>query len=150
MSDHKAHTTECLAAQARIHPEHVEPFQCDCPPAEKKRSSHIVNEEFQSDKYPDCPAGKVPLSTKDPMAQDLLWQYAQRRRTVDAEFSDDLERALLAKGYTPLRPTHIMLSNPDGGSQVFQRHIEPRGVLAAHAPRCSSRRGEECDCEVYR
>lgn len=56
--------------------------------------------EFQSDKYPTCPPGKVPLSTKDPTAQDLLWEYAQRRRKVDAEFSDDLESALRAKGYT--------------------------------------------------
>ncbi len=64
--------------------------------------SHI-NEagEFQSDKYPTCPAGKVPLSVKDPTAQDLLWQYAQRRRVVDAEFADDLEAALKAAGYVP-------------------------------------------------
>jgi hypothetical protein len=61
--------------------------------------SHIVNGRFQSDKYPSCPPGKVPLSTKDPMAQDLLWEYAQRRRTVDAEFSDDLETALTADGF---------------------------------------------------
>ena len=55
--------------------------------------------KFQSDKYPDCPAGKVPLSTSDPMAQDLLWEYAQRRREVDAEFADDLEEALTLKGF---------------------------------------------------
>lgn len=60
---------------------------------------HIVDGEFQSDKYPSCPPGKVPLSTKDPMAQDLLWLYAQRRRTVDAEFANDLEFALREKGY---------------------------------------------------
>lgn len=64
--------------------------------------AHIdQNGEFQSDKYPTCPPGKVPLSTKDPTAQDLLWEYAQRRRAVDAEFAADLERALLAKGYVP-------------------------------------------------
>jgi len=62
-------------------------------------SEHIVNGEFQSDKYPTCPAGKVPLSTKDPMAQDLLWEYAKRRRTIDSEFSDDLEWALKSKGF---------------------------------------------------
>lgn len=60
---------------------------------------HIVDGEFQSDKYPTCPRGKVPLSTRDPMAQDLLWMYAQRRRAVDRAFADDLEQALLAKGY---------------------------------------------------
>lgn len=63
--------------------------------------THIVNGQFQSDKYPTCPPGKVPLSVKDPMAQDLLWEYAQRRRIVDREFSDDLETALRAAGYVP-------------------------------------------------
>jgi hypothetical protein len=53
--------------------------------------THIVDGEFQSDKYPTTPRGKVPLSVKDPTAQDLLWEYALRRRSVDAEFSDDLE-----------------------------------------------------------
>ena len=62
-------------------------------------SAHIVDGEFQSDKYPTCPRGKVPLSVKDASAQDLLWEYAQRRRSVDAEFADDLEAALLAVGF---------------------------------------------------
>lgn len=61
--------------------------------------SHLIDGEFQSDKYPTCPRGKVPLSVKDPTAQDLLWEYAQRRRAADAEFSDDLEAALGAQGY---------------------------------------------------
>jgi hypothetical protein len=62
--------------------------------------AHInADGQFQSDKYPTCPAGKVPLSVKDKTAQDLLWRYAQRRRVVDAEFSDDLERALRGAGY---------------------------------------------------
>jgi hypothetical protein len=64
--------------------------------------AHINKDgQFQSDKYPTCPAGKVPLSVKDPTAQDLLWEYAQRRRSVDAEFSDDLEACLKAAGYVP-------------------------------------------------
>ncbi len=62
---------------------------------------HLIDDEFQSDKYPTCPRGKVPLSCKDTTAQDLLWEYAQRRRTVDAEFSDDLETALRLAGYEP-------------------------------------------------
>ena len=61
--------------------------------------AHLIDGEFQSDKYPSCPRGKVPLSVKDTTAQDLLWEYAQRRRVVDAEFSDDLEAALRAAGY---------------------------------------------------
>lgn len=64
-------------------------------------SAHLINGEFQSDKYPTCPRGKVPLSVRDPTAQDLLWQYAQRRREVDTEFSDDLETALRLAGFEP-------------------------------------------------
>jgi hypothetical protein len=63
--------------------------------------AHIIDGEFQSDKYPTCPAGKVPLSTKDTTAQDLLFIYAQRRRAVDAEFAADLETALKLKGFEP-------------------------------------------------
>ncbi len=61
--------------------------------------AHIIDGEFQSDKYPTTPRGKVPLSVKDKSAQDLLWEYAQRRRSVDAEFSDDLEAALRTAGF---------------------------------------------------
>lgn len=63
--------------------------------------AHLIDGEFQSDKYPTTPRGKVPLSCKDPTAQDLLWEYAQRRRSVDAEFSVDLEEALRLAGYVP-------------------------------------------------
>jgi len=66
--------------------------------------AHIIEGEFQSDKYPTTPRGKVPLSVKDTTAQDLLWEYAQRRRAVDAEFSDDLESALTNAGYVPGAP----------------------------------------------
>lgn len=66
--------------------------------------THLINGQFQSDKYPSTPRGKVPLSVKDPMAQDLLWRYAQRRRSVDAEFSADLEEALRLAGFTPTEP----------------------------------------------
>jgi hypothetical protein len=60
---------------------------------------HLTGGEFQSDKYPTTPRGKVPLSCKDRDAQDLLWLYAQRRRAVDAEFAADLEIALRNCGY---------------------------------------------------
>lgn len=63
--------------------------------------AHLIAGEFQSDKYQTTPRGKVPLSCKDPTAQDLLWEYAQRRRVIDAEFSDDLEQALIGAGYKP-------------------------------------------------
>lgn len=60
---------------------------------------HLIGGEFQSDKYPETPRGFVPLKCTDPMAQDLLWEYARRRRSVDAVFADDLEEALRLKGY---------------------------------------------------
>jgi|HubBroStandDraft_2_1064218.scaffolds.fasta_scaffold00990_28 hypothetical protein len=63
--------------------------------------AHLIGGKFQSDKYPTTPLGKVPLSTKDPTAQLLLWAYAQVRRAVDGEFADDLEIALLLDGYVP-------------------------------------------------
>jgi hypothetical protein len=63
--------------------------------------AHLIDGLFQSDKYPTCPRGKVPLSVKDPAAQPLLWAYAESHRTKDAEFSDDLQAALRAAGYVP-------------------------------------------------
>lgn len=55
--------------------------------------------DFQSDKYPTCPVGKVPLSTSDPMAQDLLAEYSRRRRSIDSQFSEALDLALKNRGY---------------------------------------------------
>lgn len=68
---------------------------------------HLVDGEFQSDKYPTTPRGKVPLSVKDPMAQDLLWIYAMRRIKVDREFSADLETALRNAGFADCDDTLI-------------------------------------------
>jgi hypothetical protein len=70
---------------------------------------HLIDGEFQSDKYPTCPRGKVPLSVKDPMAQPLLWLYAQWHRQKDAAFSDDLEMALIAAGYSAPRWTYAAM-----------------------------------------
>lgn len=74
-------------------------------------SSHIIAGEFQSDKYPTTPRGKVPLSVKDKAAQDLLWAYAKRHRMRDAQFSDDLEACLLAAGYVPAQPGTVELES---------------------------------------
>ena len=48
---------------------------------------HILDGEFQSDKYPWCEPGFVPLKLTDPMAQPVLWEYANVRRPVDAGFA---------------------------------------------------------------
>lgn len=74
-----------------------------------RKGPHIVAGQFQSDKYPTCPPGKVPLSVKDGTAQDLLWEYAQRRRSVDAEFAADLEFALKQAGYQPAARYAVVL-----------------------------------------
>lgn len=71
---------------------------------------HLIDGEFQSDKYPTTPRNKVPLSTKDKTAQDLLWEYAQRRRAVDAEFATDLEIALTRHGYNAPNRSHPLPS----------------------------------------
>ena len=62
---------------------------------------------FQSDKYPTCPAGKVPFSIKDKTAQDLIWAYAQRRRKVDADFSEDVEICLKKEGFDPRQQIRV-------------------------------------------
>lgn len=73
--------------------------------------SHIDKEgRFQSDKYPSCPPDKVPLSVNDKTAQDILWEYAQRRRKVDAEFSSDLESRLKVVGFDPGNPSSFILA----------------------------------------
>jgi len=66
--------------------------------------SHLVDGQFKSDKFPETPVGLVPLACTDATAQDLLWEYAQRRRVKDAQFSADLEQALRNAGYAPKAP----------------------------------------------
>lgn len=66
-----------------------------------KRPHIDIHGRFQSDKYPSTPPDCVPLKVTDKTAQDLLWEYAQRRRAVDEDFADDLETCLLGAGYEP-------------------------------------------------
>jgi hypothetical protein len=76
---------------------------------------HIVNGEWKSDKYAWCLPGFVPLKLTDKTAQPLLWQYAQVRRVVDADFSRDLELCLKYEGYEPPRSGEpVVCSLKDG------------------------------------
>ena len=61
---------------------------------------HLIDGEFQSDKYPETPRGLVPLKPTDPMAQDLLAIYAYRRADENKGFSEDLLKALRLKRYS--------------------------------------------------
>lgn len=63
--------------------------------------AHLIDGEFQSDKYPTTPRGKVPLSVKDPRVQDLLYEMARRWQSVDDELAADLMAALRNKGFVP-------------------------------------------------
>jgi len=103
--------------------------------------AHLIDGEFQSDKYPTTPRGKVPLSVKDPTAQDLLWEYAQRRRAVDAEFADDLEAALRTASYSPTPGTASSHPNHLGDGS------DPRLIAAATAWHriCEHVLGDGCD-----
>ena len=57
--------------------------------------------EFQSDKYPWCRPGFVPLKLTDKSAWPVLWEYATSRQGIDEEFSADLFTCLLRAGYVP-------------------------------------------------
>jgi hypothetical protein len=65
--------------------------------------AHLIDNEFQSDKYPTTPRGLVPLKCSDVDAQDLLWEYATRHRHRDLDFSEDLMVALQHGGLDPFR-----------------------------------------------
>ena len=55
---------------------------------------HLIDGEFQSDKYPWCKRGFVPLKLTDPLARLVLRTYAWHRRKFDQEFADDLIEAI--------------------------------------------------------
>jgi hypothetical protein len=60
-----------------------------------KGHAHLtISGKFQSDKYPWCPAGFLPLKLTDAKARDLLIIYANRRGLEDGEFGGDLLAAL--------------------------------------------------------
>ena len=56
---------------------------------------------FQGDRYPSVPAGKIPLSDRDPLALLPLILYAAMHRAAgkhgDSAFSDDVVDALIAQ-----------------------------------------------------
>ena len=113
---------------------------------------HIVGGEFQSDKYPSCPAGKVPLSVKDKAAQPLLWRYAQTHRLIDAEFSDDLETALRAAGYSPPEAEQALVIRARlavGCSWNDKDELEVRRILYDCAKRIEELAGIELPPEAH-
>lgn len=67
-------------------------------PLKLDRDHLTTSGEFRSDKYPWCKDGFLPLKLADKSAWPMLRAYADVRRAVDAEFSDDLHEALDNKG----------------------------------------------------
>lgn len=89
---------------------------------------------FQSDKYPWCHPGFVPLKLTDQSAWPMLWQYAEARAAVDEAFADDLKHCLRVAGYSP--PSLDALSDPapDDTPGRLIRHPcdECRGECGGH------------------
>jgi len=93
--------------------------------SENNMGEHINKDgKFQSDKYPDCPAGKVPLSTKDPMAQDLLYEFAERMESKDPIFSGDLKTCLKKDGHSIVPKNQAPIIVCLTGSTKFKREYD--------------------------
>lgn len=76
------------------------PFMANFKDDRPMQAEHInADGNFQSDKYPWCAAGFVPLKLSDPMAMGPLWAYARARAFVDTQFSNDLAVCLARAGY---------------------------------------------------
>jgi len=58
------------------------------------REHLTISGTFQSDKYPWCHAGFLPIKISDPMAYDFLKYYALARKDIDSEFCRDLLEAV--------------------------------------------------------
>lgn len=61
--------------------------------------AHLIDGEFQSDKYPWCRPDFMPLKFTDKSAWPFIWGYAEERRKIDPEFADDAQQRLRALGY---------------------------------------------------
>lgn len=93
---------------------------------ENKMGAHINEKgQWQSDKFPTTPADCVPLRVTDKTAQDLLWKYAQRRRKVDTEFSDDLEARLKTVGFEPSETENAELAALRALVIEIAQHFDP-------------------------
>ena len=68
-------------------------------PNKQKRPHLTQRGVFRSDKYEWCKPGFLALKFTDPMAQDLIDEYAYRRAAVDQEFTEDVYTALHNVGY---------------------------------------------------
>ncbi len=68
-------------------------------PSKQKRPHLTQRGVFKSDKYDWCKPGFLALKFTDPLAQDLIEEYAYRRAPIDLEFKEDVLTALENRGY---------------------------------------------------
>lgn len=87
--------------------------------------AHLLDGKFQSDKYPWCARGFVPLKTSDKHAQPALALYAQAHRAKDAEFSADLEEALKLEGYDGAIPEGNYREQAAHLAKVLHQKLSP-------------------------
>lgn len=99
---------------------------------------HIDKQEkFQSDKYSWCRPDYVPLKLTDPMAQDLIYEYACRRAKVDQAFAEDLKSRLTDLGFDWHTPSHYEKGRQDERHEITSFIDSVAAVL--DDPACSLR-----------
>ena len=84
--------------------------------------------KFQSDKYPWSHPDFMPLKFSDPMAQDLIWEYARRRHTVDVDFSLDVSKRLTVLGYKAFYQKEL-----DEAMELARKTEDPTGIWSKSA-----------------
>ena len=86
--------------------------------------THIDKDgNFQSDKYPWCKPGFLPLKFTDPMAQDLLWEYSRRRSQIDLDFSFGVAANLEKVGFKPLDQKEL-----DEAMELARKTLDRDGI----------------------
>lgn len=95
---------------------------------------HLIDGQFQSDKYPSTPRGFVPLKCTDTAAQGLLWEYARRHAAIDPGFADDLKKALMLAGFDPSAPKLDEAGREKLKDQLKELEAAEAAIAAARKP----------------
>ncbi len=104
---------------------------------------HLVGGEFQSDKYPWCKPGFVPLKLTDPDARYVLKEYAQRHRYRDANFSSDLWTAIrIQEGKLQTTKDEKNVAKAWGHVERARREISAQATRAGNCPVCGGGIGD--------
>ena len=77
---------------------------------------------FKSDKLEWCHEGYFALSFTDPLAQPLIWRYADSVDGIDPELARDLRHALRREGYDPEHCSCVFECGKDSQSGHWHQH----------------------------